>query len=89
MERPSEKPERRRSQRPVARVLLSIASLLLVLGIAEVIARVTWHEVEHRPIERRIGSQPFLYVAIAAEPYSCLVSLWEFWGHCVSVESAT
>lgn len=46
-----EKTTSRLLMRALARVGLVVASLLLVLGMAEVIARVTWPEVQHRPLE--------------------------------------
>jgi lysophospholipase L1-like esterase len=60
MGRLDENPRRRRATRALARVALALVSIALVLLVGEVVARVTWPEVEHRPLERPASDLPVL-----------------------------
>ena len=60
MERREEEPDVHRGRRALTRVALSAASILLVLGVAEVVARLAWRDAEHRPLAVAPSDLPVL-----------------------------
>jgi lysophospholipase L1-like esterase len=60
MERLEDNADAHRGRRALTRIALSVASIVLVLGVAEGLSRLAWREVEHRPVEVPASDLPVL-----------------------------